>query len=46
MVRIAKQEITNVNIEQSFLKVPDRDGFDALCRVLDVEDPILWNYFL
>ena len=38
MVRIAKQEITNVNIEQSYFEVPDRDRFDALCRVLDVEE--------
>ncbi len=38
MVRIAKQEITNTNIEQSYFEVPDRDKFDALCRVLDVEE--------
>jgi ATP-dependent RNA helicase DeaD len=38
IVRIAKQEITNVNIEQSYFEVPDRDKFDALCRVLDVEE--------
>lgn len=38
MVRIAKQEITNVNIEQSYFEVPDKDRFDALCRVLDVEE--------
>ncbi|HRH57197.1 MAG TPA: DEAD/DEAH box helicase [Chitinophagales bacterium] len=38
MVQIAKQEITNVNIEQSYFEVPDRDRFDALCRVLDVEE--------
>ena len=38
MVQIAKQEITNVNIEQSYFEVPDRDKFDALCRVLDVEE--------
>lgn len=38
MVQIAKQEVTNVNIEQSYFEVPDRDKFDALCRVLDVEE--------
>ena len=38
MVQIAKQEITNVNIDQSYFEVPDRDKFDALCRVLDVEE--------
>ncbi|MCB0507579.1 MAG: DEAD/DEAH box helicase [Bacteroidetes bacterium] len=38
MVRIAKQEITNTNIEQSYFEVPERDKFDALCRVLDVEE--------
>ena len=38
MVQIAKQDITNVNISQSYFEVPDRDKFDALCRVLDVEE--------
>jgi ATP-dependent RNA helicase DeaD len=38
MVQIAKQEITNINIDQSYFEVPDRDKFDALCRVLDVEE--------
>ena len=38
MVQIAKQDITNINIEQSYFEVPDRDKFDALCRVLDVEE--------
>lgn len=38
MVQIAKKEITNVNIDQSYFEVPDRDKFDALCRVLDVEE--------
>ncbi len=38
MVQIAKQDITNVNIEQQYFEVPDRDKFDALCRVLDVEE--------
>ncbi len=38
MVQIAKKEITNINIEQSYFEVPDRDRFDALCRVLDVEE--------
>lgn len=38
MVQIAKQEITNINIDQSYFEVPDRDKFDALCRVLDIEE--------
>ncbi|MFN8282271.1 MAG: DEAD/DEAH box helicase [Chitinophagales bacterium] len=38
MVQIAKQDITNVNISQSYFEVPDKDRFDALCRVLDVEE--------
>jgi ATP-dependent RNA helicase DeaD len=38
LVQIAKQDITNVNISQSYFEVPDRDKFDALCRVLDVEE--------
>jgi len=38
MVQIAKQDITNTNITQSYFEVPDRDKFDALCRVLDVEE--------
>ncbi|MFN8260915.1 MAG: DEAD/DEAH box helicase [Chitinophagales bacterium] len=38
MVQIAKKEITNINIDQSYFEVPDKDRFDALCRVLDVEE--------
>ena len=38
MVQIKKQEVTNINIDQSYFEVPDRDKFDALCRVLDVEE--------
>lgn len=38
MVQIQKQEVTNINIDQSYFEVPDRDKFDALCRILDVEE--------
>jgi ATP-dependent RNA helicase DeaD len=38
MVQIQKKEITNMNIEQSYFEVPDRDRFDALSRILDVEE--------
>jgi ATP-dependent RNA helicase DeaD len=38
MVQIKKQEVTNINIDQSYFEVPDKDKFDALCRVLDVEE--------
>lgn len=38
LVQIQKQEITNINIEQSYFEVPERDKFDALCRILDVEE--------
>ena len=38
MIQIQKKEITNMSIEQSYFEVPDRDRFDALSRILDVEE--------
>lgn len=38
MVQIQKKEITNDNIEQLYYEVPERDRFDALSRILDVEE--------
>ena len=37
-VAIQKKELTTEMVEQSFLEVPERDKFDALCRILDVEE--------
>ena len=36
-VSIKKTELTNPHITQKYYKVDDRDKFDALCRVIEVE---------
>jgi len=36
-VKIERKELTNPNIIQKYYKVDDRDKFDALCRVIEVE---------
>ena len=36
-VKIERKELTNPNIEQKYYKVNDKDKFDALCRILEVE---------
>ena len=40
MVSVKKEELTNVLIEQTYYEVPNRDKFDALCRIIDVETDI------
>ncbi len=37
LVSIERKELTNSNIEQKCYKVNDRDKFEALCRVIEVE---------
>jgi ATP-dependent RNA helicase DeaD len=36
-VKIEKKELTNPNIEQKYFRVDDKNKFDALCRILEVE---------
>ena len=37
LVSIKREELTNKNIEQKCYKVNERDKFEALCRVIEVE---------
>ncbi|MBT3726957.1 DEAD/DEAH box helicase [bacterium] len=37
LVAIERKELTNSNIEQKCYKVNERDKFEALCRVIEVE---------
>ena len=37
LVSIERKELTNSNIEQKVYKVNERDKFEALCRVIEVE---------
>ncbi|MCB9034668.1 MAG: DEAD/DEAH box helicase [Chitinophagales bacterium] len=37
-VEVQKEELTNEMIDQLYYEVGERDRFDALCRVLDVEE--------
>lgn len=37
MVSVKKQELTNESIEQTYYEVPERDKFDALTRILDMD---------
>lgn len=45
LVSIQKEETTNKNIEQKCYKVNDRDKFEALCRVIEVEFDFYWIIF-
>lgn len=36
-VKIERKELTNPNIIQKYYRVDDRDKFDALCRIIEVE---------
>ena len=36
-VKIERKELTNPNIEQKYYEVDDKNKFDALCRILEVE---------
>lgn len=38
LVSVKKEEMTNKNIEQKCYKVTEKDKFDALCRVIDLEE--------
>lgn len=45
MVAIKKEETTNKNIIQKCYKVPEKHKFEALCRVIEVEDDFYWIIF-
>lgn len=40
-VRVKAKEMTVANTEQNYVKVPERQKFDALCRLLDKHSPDL-----
>jgi ATP-dependent RNA helicase DeaD len=40
-VKVKTQELTVPVIEQHFYEVPERDKLDALCRLLDIQNPEL-----
>lgn len=45
LVTIERNELTNSNIEQKCYKVNERDKFEALCRVIEVEFDFYWILF-
>lgn len=45
LVSIERNELTNSNIEQKCYKVNERDKFEALCRVIEVEFDFYWILF-
>ena len=40
------KEVTMDLIEQSYIEVPDRQKFDILCRLLDLQEPDLAIIFV
>jgi len=41
MVSVKNKEMTVPNTEQNYVEVPERQKFDALCRLLDIQSPDL-----
>lgn len=41
MVRVKSKEVTVTNIEQQYFEVPEKQKFDVLCSLLDIESPEL-----
>ncbi|MGF7183990.1 ATP-dependent RNA helicase DeaD [Desulfitispora alkaliphila] len=41
LIKITPKEVTVPNIEQNYLEVQERDKFDVLCRLLDIQSPEL-----
>ncbi len=39
MVSIKGKEVTVPNIEQNYLEIPEKQKFDVLCRLLDIQSP-------
>lgn len=46
MVKIKAATVTIDLIEQEYIELPDRQKFDALCRLLDMQDPELAIVFV
>ncbi len=46
IVRMKAKEVTIDLIEQSYIEVPDRQKFDILCRLLDLQEPDLAIIFV
>lgn len=44
-VSIEKSELSNANIDQKCYKVNEKDKFEALCRVIEVEFDFYWILF-
>lgn len=45
LVAIKREETTNKNIIQRCYKVPEKHKFEALCRVIEVEEEFYWIIF-
>lgn len=41
MIHIAPREVTVSNIEQQYIETPEKQKFDVLCRLLDIQNPEL-----
>ncbi|SMO47464.1 DEAD/DEAH box helicase [Melghirimyces algeriensis] len=41
LIRIQAKEMTMPNIQQQYLEVPQKQKFDTLCRLLDIQSPEL-----
>lgn len=39
VIRIASRQVTVPNIEQSYIEVEEKQKFDVLCRLMDVQSP-------
>ena len=46
IIRMKAKEVTMDLIEQSYIEVPDRQKFDILCRLLDLQEPDLASIFV
>jgi ATP-dependent RNA helicase DeaD len=46
IIRMKSKEVTIDLIEQSYIEVPDRQKFDVLCRLLDLQEPDLAIIFV
>ncbi|WP_293986326.1 DEAD/DEAH box helicase [uncultured Megasphaera sp.] len=46
IIRMKAKEVTMDLIEQSYIEVPDRQKFDILCRLLDLQEPDLAIIFV
>jgi len=44
-ISIEKKELTNSNIVQKIYKIADKDKFEALCRIIEIEFDFYWILF-